>query len=95
MATSRKVSVPGAADSDPTPPVPLKKSPKKKAAPAVVDPALPADEAALPPKIVEAIETATHMSVAKAMELDERGELPHRVLTPDGWFVPRDKEAAG
>jgi hypothetical protein len=57
-----------------------------------VDGTGPAAAAALPPKIVEAIASATHMSVKEAQELDSKGELHTRVLTPQGWYIPKSTE---
>jgi hypothetical protein len=92
----RKPVVPGATDPeatvDPTPPAPRS---RKRAVAADPDVAGSAPAAALPPKIVEAVASATHMSVAQAQELDSKGALPERVLTPQGWYIPKSNEAVG
>lgn len=93
MPTKRKIVVPGAESDAPTPTPRSRKT--TTAAAAAVDPNAPAPAAALPPKIVEAEENATHMSVEKAAELDSRGELTQRVLTPQGWYVPKAAEVVG
>lgn len=90
MAKARKIVVPGGDASAPTPAPRSRKT--TTAAAAAADPNEPASAAALPPKIVEAEANATHMSVEKAAELDSRGELTQRVLTPQGWYVPKSTE---
>lgn len=97
MARSRTVSVPGAGDSAAAAPAAAntKRSTRKPAATAAADPNGVAEAAQLPPKIREAEESATHMSVEKARELDANGALGERVLTPEGWYIPKSTEEVG
>jgi hypothetical protein len=50
----------------------------------------PAPVAAAPsPLVVKAVSGATKMSYAQAQAADAAGELPRRVLTEQGWYVPQ------
>lgn len=91
----RKPQVPGAtgaATDSPSPVTPPARRPRRAGR---VDPGASAPAEALPPKIVEAVASATHMSVEQAQELDGKGQLTGRVLTPQGWYIPKSTEQVG